>query len=82
MSFRRLDGYVVFATTLRPRGPIVAAPETAQGADCRYVAGVRRAAGVDPAWYFEDPLPYALHPLEPWQQERFNQYVNDPSVRF
>jgi hypothetical protein len=82
MSFRRLDGYVVFATRLRPRGPIVAAPETAQGADRRYVAGVRRAAGVDPAWYFEDPLPYARHPLEPWQQERFNEYVNDPSAAF
>lgn len=81
-TLRLFDGYVLVASTLRPRGPIVAEPETAQGADRRYVADVRRAPGVDLDWYYEDPPPYHRYPLEPWQQERFNEYVNDPYPAF
>lgn len=79
---RVLDGYVVFATTLRPRGPIAVERTTARGADRRYVAGVPRAHGVDLAWYDEDPAPFARYPLEPWQQRRFDEYVNDPYPAF
>jgi hypothetical protein len=82
LSLRSIDGYVVFATTLRPRRSVPIEPKTSQGADKQYVARARRAPGVDLNWYFEDPPSYTRYPLEAWQQERFNKYVNDPYPAF
>jgi hypothetical protein len=81
-ALRLLDGYVVFATALRPRRAEPVRPETTKGADRRYVAQVPRAPGVDLAWYDDDPPPYVRYPMEPWQRERFDTYVNDPYPAF
>ena len=82
LSLRLIDGYIVFATALRPRRNVPIEPQTAQDADRQYVARVRRAPGVDLNWYFEDRPSYSRYPLEAWQQERFNEYVNDPYPAF
>ena len=85
VAFRRIDGFTVFSTRLRP---VAAAPvpkdSSRDTADARYVAAVPLAHGVDPSWYKHDPPLHQPIAVTAAITKRYERYKGtaDPTVAF